>query len=260
MADTIPKAAVKPIARHRAISAGLAARYGLTAQRPFPNEVAGVVPLEDVWVESTIESEPDWIAACRISIQDGRPVIAELRVFPAEADRPEPGQWSAEYLGREASVPVGGLTTRAVRAVRLGYDVRAVDALVARAREVLPAALSAAGLYGAFGLGDATGTPSIGPRSSTPGARGRPPVPVEAYAQLAASYAALVSAGAKNPVQVLAKRLRLSAAQVRSRLNKARHRFGFLEPGVRGNAGGQLRPQVNAFLKGARRGKAARKG
>jgi hypothetical protein len=52
-----------------------------------------------------------WVAAYRLLVEEGRLIVAELRVFPAEQDR-DAGSWSGELLGDNAKAPRGGLTAR----------------------------------------------------------------------------------------------------------------------------------------------------
>jgi hypothetical protein len=71
---------------------------------------------EEFWIEAGLAAE--WTIAYRVIQPDGRPVIGEIRVFPAENPAPVPGQWS----GLLPSVPTGGLTTRLYRAAQPGAD------------------------------------------------------------------------------------------------------------------------------------------
>lgn len=72
------------------------------------------------WLEAPLDD--GWRVALRVAVQDGWPVVAELRVFPNETDDDDiarPGCWSAERLGYLAPVAAGGLTARKLREVRL---------------------------------------------------------------------------------------------------------------------------------------------
>ena len=52
-----------------------------------------------------------WVVASRMFLQNGVPVIGELRLFRTVPDR-EAGCWSADYLGTRAQVPNGGITAK----------------------------------------------------------------------------------------------------------------------------------------------------
>jgi hypothetical protein len=53
------------------------------------------------------------MVAYRLIPQMGRPVVAEVRVYPGTPDTyVNPGEWSAECEGSQASVPTGGITAR----------------------------------------------------------------------------------------------------------------------------------------------------
>lgn len=71
-------------------------------------------PAGEVWVELRLDA--DWVATYLIEPEDGRPVIAELRVLPYEEDMERkalvgPGQWSSR------SVPLGGVPLEKLRSV-----------------------------------------------------------------------------------------------------------------------------------------------
>ena len=77
------------------------------------------------WLEAPLDD--GWLLALRVGVQEGWPVVAELRVFPDEGDDRDsrwPGCWSAERLGYLAPVPPGGLTARKLREVRLDTLLR----------------------------------------------------------------------------------------------------------------------------------------
>jgi hypothetical protein len=84
----------------------------------------------EIWLETALDDQ--WRAASRLAVQNGRPVIAEVRVFPHEpGDRQHvPGRWSADVLGVLAKVPDEGLTARGLRKTRLGeYPTHAHEIL-----------------------------------------------------------------------------------------------------------------------------------
>src|SRR5215813_1022859 len=91
-----------------------AKRLGLT-WRPA-SKFYGVVPVENIWMEAPLPSDERWLVAYRIVMQEDRPQVAEVRVFPNEPVRDTAGVWSAELLGSHVrSVPHGGLSTRMLR-------------------------------------------------------------------------------------------------------------------------------------------------
>ena len=72
----------------------------------------------DCWLE--VPYGEGWIAAYRLAPQEGRLVLAELRIFPRSTDEPKAGEWEAEADGYLAEVPPGGLTARMVKTVKPG--------------------------------------------------------------------------------------------------------------------------------------------
>lgn len=73
--------------------------------------------VRDEWLEVSLGN--GWRCALRVMADEGRPVVAEVRVFPDEPGRRPAGEWSAQGWGNEASVPPGGLKARTLRDVRL---------------------------------------------------------------------------------------------------------------------------------------------
>ncbi len=180
-------------------------------------------PVQEVWVESRLDSE--WVAAFRLFEEEGDVVIGELRVFPAEPNRGQPGRWSAETKRRgvEAQVPAGGLTARAVRKLRFDETRQFVsDALVkvrgrrqkakGAERVLIESMLDSFRVYGAKAM--------TRPRS-------RRALADEDYAKVAALYVAKIRAGSARPITELSEDLRRSPGSVRQTLRTARRR-GFL--------------------------------
>src|SRR5262249_36359902 len=141
--------------------------WGLEWRGLQPDEVAGAILRQELWVESRLSAE--WQVACRLLLQDRQGIFAEVRGFPFEpmigrppgrrggpyepgVSRP-PGQWSGAWLGQRATVPTGGLTTRVLRRIRLGYDVRSVAQVVEHLKKKYPAELHPEhGMFGALRL------------------------------------------------------------------------------------------------------------
>ena len=77
---------------------------------------------EDVGFAVRVVHDGSWGFAS--AVQDGSPIVSELRVFPAEDDDNPYGKWSAEREGSLAEAPPGGLTTRKLRQVTLDRYLR----------------------------------------------------------------------------------------------------------------------------------------
>ena len=174
--------------------------------------------------------------------------MAEVRVFPNEGHRAglRPGQWSAERLGMKAKVPSSGLSTRLLRKVSLGHDVRSIPAIIENIRSRNPALLEPGGDFRRFGLtrylkgrdGRRGGVVSQ-PSTSAP-RRGRPPLAPLEYARFAKRYAAAVKQGSRHPARDVRDQLQLKSTTVRARLSKARALGYLTTAGGRGCRGGVL--------------------
>lgn len=186
--------------------------------------------VRETWVES--ELGDGWRAAFRMLIQDGLPVVGEIRVYPAEPDA-DPGRWSAEIVGDRADVPAGGVTGRLLRRIH-------VDA----ARDTFGEMQAAGFLLGI----DATTPPDFERirhhATHNPGRRGHPDT---FYAAAAAAYLTHIHAGATTPTEALAAELGLPAWRVRDIVKAARIR-GLLTQPPRGRAGGELTPAGQTAL------------
>jgi hypothetical protein len=90
-----------------------------------------------VWLEAPITD--DWTGAYRLLIQDGMPVIGEVRIFPTENTKGrQPGEWSIAKLGNLAIVPKGGLTISLLREVKLGIVRTKIAAALELFRQRVP--------------------------------------------------------------------------------------------------------------------------
>src|SRR5262252_9360016 len=191
-----------------------------------------------VWYETPIDDT--WMAAYRLAPQAGHVVVAELRVFPIEPERPRSstrgaGLWSAELLGDTARVPRDGLSARVLRKVRMGEHSTKAD-------EALEWWRTLGMLEGFSGLGDTRRrTRPTGPT------RGRPGHPPLYYARLARTYAAAVARQSPRPTEEVAARHRLTVARARDLIHKARVR-GFLTTTIKGRLAGALTPKAKAVL------------
>lgn len=232
-----------------ATEAKLRLTEGVTLNPPCPRCRTGTalecavchehVPLTgppEVWLEVTLGEDQEWVAAYRIvPDEDRRPAVAELRVFPNEPGRRNPGRWSAERLGDQAPVPGHGLTARLLRQVKVAehVDGKMTEILEAQ-RGRLPAGRVAERLA-EHGLADAP------PRFR---GRGRE----DTYlASLASQYVQLLDQGSRTPVQALASQLGQDPAEVRDLIHEARSR-GLLTAAPKGRAGGQLTERALALL------------
>jgi len=223
-----------------------------------------------VWVEEDLGQ--DWVAAYRITAQDGRPVVAEVRVFPRpphwelrpvpdpnEVWRP-PGLWEAEIKGTGATVPPGGIPTTVLREIRLGpiFEFLASE-ISGQGHRQRAARLEEEGLTeyaeSARGVAElwAGRAAEMGFTKDFvrhPGRRGRDDL---FYASLAARYVSLLAAGSQAPIRDLARELRdaghdFSDEYVRQLINNARGRRDLLTEAPPGKAGGELTPKARRLL------------
>jgi hypothetical protein len=223
----------------------------------------------NAWVEEDLGE--DWVAAYRITSQNGRPVVAEVRVFPRpphweprqvperdEVYRP-PGEWEASTKGTQAAVPPGGIPTTVLRQIRLGpiYEFLASE-ISAQSHRQRAARLKEEGLTeyaeAARSLAEvmAYEASEMGFDDFVrhPGRRGRDDL---FYARLAARYVSLLVAGSQAPIRDLARELRdaghdFSDEYVRQLINNARGRRDLLTEAPPGRAGGELTPKARRLL------------
>jgi hypothetical protein len=203
--------------------------------------------VRDNWIEHAIDDQ--WIAALRLAVQHGRPVVAELRVFPDEPNRKHLGEWSAERLGHSAPVPEGGLTaTGQLRKVKLETYLR----------EALPEAMhSLTSAVESMRVGDELpdgveppstvgGLPNAARRAPQRRVRGAGWMDAE-LALLARDYvdASSKTRGAKRAV---AERWGLTVSQADEAVRAARNR-GLLSETTQGKGGGVLRPAAEELIR-----------
>lgn len=198
-----------------------------------------VANIPELWAEVTIGA--DWVAAARLTVQRGRVVMAELRVFPNETDRKEPGRWSADFLGMAAAVPSRGLSARLLRQLKLGELYGSVEQIRRDNRDSPWLSL--------------VGLPLAVERPQPPAGRrpGRPRQTDAFYAAVAAEYVRLSKAGSLSPGRDLAKARGEEITLIRSRLREARKR-GLLEhPDRQGSRRARMTTRGEAFARGPHR-------
>lgn len=234
-----------------------------------------------LWFEKTLF--PGWTLALRLLGQQGRIVVAEARVFPAEADRSDPGEWSGCLLGHRATVPEGGLTTTIVRKAKLGtisnhikqivsaiterpeQAPRDIDDLLERAKQngVVPKIASDSDLlnstllegdtvedhytFGKEGTLGSFGIPSPHTKMKAGSKRGPKPTKDRIYLQVAAYYVKKLKKRSLKPSKDVAEKFGFTEAVAKSMVRESRRR-GFLTPAVHGKRGGELTPLAKSLL------------
>lgn len=185
--------------------------------------------VKEAWVEVELDG---WMVAYRLVAGDfGEPILAELRVFPLETNRDRPaGVWSAEVLGVKAKVPSGGLPADLLRHVSVTEPRRFGGEFSQwleknRKRRARKAAQR---------------TERSSPK------RGRPARSDRQLARVARAYVESATES-RSPVADVASQLRLTPAQVRNILSRAR-RKGLLSPTQPGRSGGQLSDYARDLL------------
>ena len=218
------------------------------------------VEVISAWLEAPLDD--DWCVALQIAIQNGRPVVSELRVFPAEVPAKlvrtdgkvatfssKTGTWAGDWLGVNAKVPKGGLTSTIVRRAKIPLHTKFFEEIrqdiIKRGGQDFFAA--------EFGFPE---VPQQRPPGGTTKKRrpGRPPVPCEELLSVAQDYAAVVAAGSRKPLQDVAQTRGRGVEEIRRRVFKAR-REGLLSPTHGGVGEGVLTAQAKRLIQKSRRGK-----
>lgn len=197
----------------------------------FRSDVLGVGDVETfAWVERPMG---EWIAAFRLVPKDGRPVVAEVRVFPNEDRKRALGEWSHD----EENVPLGGLTTTALRGVHVQPGLEAFpDVMHSWQRD--------------HGLGTVNALLRergyVAPKPKHPGRKGRTDT---YYAEWARRYVR-ECARSRTPIKNLAVRHHLAPQSVTDLISEARRRV-LLTAAPPGRAGGTLTEKAQELLKQA---------
>jgi hypothetical protein len=195
----------------------------------------------------------EWTVESQLAVQDGRVVIAEVRVSPARWQT-DPAQ-SGEQAGLAAYVPPGGLTSRLLRQVPVGAYVDLWGATL-HPREPEEAAV-AADVRRLLAWHD----PALGnsrwrsrPPARPPGAKrpGRRPLADDVLVEAAAAYIAARKGGSRRPVPDAARALNMTEARMRDLVYRARRRR-LLSEARQGRGGGDLTPEGRKLLRMVRR-------
>ena len=220
----------------------------------------------DAWLE--VEIDEDWCAAFRLVPYAGQPVVAEVRIFPADHwPGRKPGRWRAHVLGvlsrgldrlwrredREASEDtrfpsIGqGVSAQLLRAVPFrvvqqyarDFDKFAVGHVDEDGMTRLVSGggleLAAAGFSPRHAV-----SPSRGASGGWPDRR---------YAEIAQAYVQRVKGGSRSPNADVGELFGLSVSQVSDALHRCRYKFGILtKPVKRGKPGGLLTPYGKQLL------------
>ncbi len=208
---------------------------------------------EGAWVADSITDEHGdrWTVEAWVTIRRGRPVIGEIRVFPAAGPA---GRFPGDpWKGTPADVPRGGLERRLLVKVPVGRYVAFVMAQAAAAAMV-PGPAQAAVIAG-HGVNLAwlnkmlPGADTLAPRPRERRSVGRDDA---FYARLGVEYVERLAAGSVSPVKDLAARRGESPGRIRDLLHEARVR-GLLSKGEAGKRGGYLLPRARQVLGGVQR-------
>jgi len=217
---------------HRAFAVEL----GMEAQlSDFPEVKKAALNVRSAWFEVPFG---EWMAAFRLLIQGGMPVIAELRVFPAENYQYRPkGEWSGSLKGTDATAPAGGLTIPVIRQIKIGTFRRKIAEILKEFRQAYPETMKSLNLV-------------VEPeqKKNPNEKRGRPPLADIFYARIADCYARRCNEESPTPVLDTAKRFRVKKEKVRAWLHAARTR-GFLTGGGKQGTGfGELTSKARLLL------------
>ena len=238
--------------------ANLATALGLDSV-PMPPANLPHVRVWSAWLEAPLGD--DWCVALQLAVQDGRPVVSELRIFPAErppqlvhvggvvqAFQDAPGEWNGKWLGIHAKVPKRGLSSTIVRQARIPLHAEFFEEI----RQEL--ASSGQDFFSDdFGFPTAGGGAARKGRSpkNAPGP-GRPALSLEALLPIAQHYATAIARGSRRPLQDLARQRGQDIEEIRRRVHQARRR-GLLTPTSAGAASGVLTLKARRLLRQARR-------
>jgi hypothetical protein len=182
-----------------------------------------------------------WMVVEWFEIQNGRRVVAQLSICPAPlaigkgkvANKRTPGERPIDGV-----TPLGGVTARLLRTIRVGQDATSVIADYKRwAKRHL-------------GQPAATRVNLVAATKRKRGTRTRPKSARASdlyYAMLARDYVTLISDGRPSPTAQLARDRGESLERIRSHVHLARTN-GFLSATTRGRPAGILTPKAERLL------------
>jgi hypothetical protein len=198
---------------------------------------------EEMWVEDAIDD--DWVAAYRVMVEDGQPLVAEVRLFP---HAPLEGRGAGRWSERVADVPADGVPGRTLRELRLKVPRGTFAAFV---RDIAKDPRFAAQVFKHSSLSlDAE------VQGRRPGRKGRSDA---FYLVWAVAYVQEMAKGSRHPIKDLAEHPpspvkgyvsdggQVSEATVRDLIHKARTR-GLLSEPPRGQPGGHLTEKAKGIL------------
>jgi hypothetical protein len=202
---------------------------------------------EGAWLDDVITDAHGyrWTVDVWIAIRRGRPVVGEIRIFPAAG----PPRVTAGYpwKGTPADVPLRGLERRLLVRVPTGRYATIVQARAAAAALVSGPSAGAVTVQGA-NLGWLNrilpGVETLAPRPRERRNAGRDD---GFYARLALEYVQAIAAGSISPVKDVAAKRGEKASRIRDQLHEARVR-GLLSEGEAGKRGGVLSPRARQVL------------
>ena len=190
-----------------------------------------------LWVEVSLD--PQWRATYRLVIQEGVPVIAEVRVFPRERGVMGLHWATGDKAGPRATAPPGGVRSTLLRRV----PIPAIGQFAGRAIKVLAAVR---GLPTSLGseVGEIADLLELkhegGKAQPSRSRRGRKGKGDEFYALVAQTYVTETEKRKPRPLEAIRKRHRLATVnQARTAVYRARE-MGYL--------GGRQPGRVSGFL------------
>lgn len=199
------------------------------------------VSVHHLWLIVRVRDE--WRIAYRLVPRDGRPLVAEVRVYPLQGDLPDlkPGQWAVELLGHEAEIPGNGITAGLLKDELIPgkHIYELLPRLLQRkprdnqVRQMLHCWLTELG----YNLNARPHAPRRGPKGWSD----------EEYAELAAAYVERCQADTRSPVLDVAEEFGMTPNAFRAALWRARKR-GLLTRTTAGRAGGELTPRAKPLL------------
>jgi hypothetical protein len=174
-----------------------------------------------------------WMAAYRLTEQQGQPVISELRIFPFQEKRwvKRPGgRWSGMY-GDCVHIPGGGITARLIRQIKLTEFRKVLCEILDRWKHLAPHGIPV--------------SPSASPSKPHRGRKGRSDIEL---ARIASIYEGAYLAR-RAAISAVARALNVSLSKARDAVHRARIR-GILSAATKqGRGGGTVTPLGRQLLK-----------